>query len=184
MRTVPESDLQAAAARGDADAFSQLLEGTLPTARRMARALLGEPADADDAVQEGCLSAWRAVRRYDPDRPFRPWFLRIVANAATDLRRRRRTRDAAPLEESLAGGGPSPERDTDRALLAGRLREALATLPERQRMAVELFDVEGYPHAEIAEILGVAEGTVRADVFHARRALRPHLAGYQQGGDA
>ena len=184
MTSVPESDLQAAAARGDPDAFSRLLEAELPAARRLARALLGEAADADDAVQDACLSAWRAVRKYDPARPFRPWFLRIVANAASDLRRRRRIRQAAPLDEGIVGGGPSPEREADRQLLGARLREALAGLPERQRAAVVLFDAEGYPHAEIAEILGVAEGTVRADVFHARRALRPHLAGFTLGGDA
>lgn len=183
MTSVSESDLQAAAARGDSEAYGRLLEAHLPVARRVARGLLGEPADADDAVQDACLSAWRAIRRYDPARPFRPWFLRIVVNSATDFRRRQSLRHGVPLDEGLVAGGASPERETDRALLATRLRAALATLPERQRAAVVLFDAEGYPHAEIAEILGVAEGTVRADVFHARRALRPHLAGHQQGAD-
>jgi len=60
------------------------------------------------------------------------------------------------------------------------LREALAELPERRRVAVVLFDVEGYSHAEIAEILGVAEGTVRSEVFHARRRLRVLLADWKE----
>jgi RNA polymerase sigma-70 factor, ECF subfamily len=72
--------------------------------------------------------------------------------------------------------GASPERFTERALLRARLDEALAELPERQRVAVTLFDAEGYAHAEIAALLEVPEGTVRSDVFHARRALRLALA--------
>jgi RNA polymerase sigma-70 factor (ECF subfamily) len=56
---------------------------------------------------------------------------------------------------------------------------ALRELPERQRTAIVLFDVEGYSHAEIAKVLGVPEGTVRSDVFHARRALREPLAAWR-----
>jgi len=63
-----------------------------------------------------------------------------------------------------------------------RLRQALAELPERRRMAVVLFDVEGYSHGEIALILGIPEGTVRSEVFHARRRLRVLLADWKEEG--
>jgi RNA polymerase sigma-70 factor (ECF subfamily) len=63
-----------------------------------------------------------------------------------------------------------------RAILRERIAEAMARLPERQRVAVMLFDGEGYSHAEIAAVLQVPEGTVRSYVFHARRALRKSLA--------
>lgn len=179
MRTSPDdARLRAAAARGDRDAFGRLALDLAPTARRVARAILGNPDDADDAVQDALLSAWRAIPRYDPDRPFRPWLMRIVVNAATDQLRRRRTRRAAPLAPDLPSGLAGPERQAGRALLGERLEAALATLPERQRTAVVLFDVEGWAHAEIAELLGVAEATVRSDVFRARRALRPELEAY------
>ncbi|MBA2627774.1 MAG: sigma-70 family RNA polymerase sigma factor, partial [Gemmatimonadales bacterium] len=105
-----------------------------------------------------------------------PWLLRIVLNSARDLRRRRIVRRTEAVPESQASTTASPERETERALLRERLATALATLPERQRLAVTLFDAEGYPHAEIAAMLGVPEGTVRSDVFHARRALRKELA--------
>ncbi|HEU4700365.1 MAG TPA: sigma-70 family RNA polymerase sigma factor [Gemmatimonadales bacterium] len=167
------------AATGDAEAFGQLVERYTPVARRVARALLGDPADADDAVQDGLLSAWRAIERYDSGRPFRPWLLRIVLNAARDLGRRRVARRTDPAEpavlERIAGTGPSPEAATDRALLRDALDRALAALPERQRVAVTLFDGEGYAHAEIAALLEVPEGTVRSDLFHGRRALRSAL---------
>ena len=66
--------------------------------------------------------------------------------------------------------------------LCERLRVALAQLPERRRLAVVLFDVEGYSHAEIADILGIPEGTARSEVFHARRALRVLLQDWKEEG--
>lgn len=173
-----EADLRSAASRGDREAFGELAIALAPTARRVARGILGSAEDADDAVQDALLSAWRAIDRYDPSRPFRPWLLRIVVNAATDALRRRTARRAVALAPDLPAGSPSPERQAGRALLGDRLRAALATLPERQRTAVVLFDVEGWSHAEIADLLGVAEGTARSDVFRARRALRPELGPY------
>jgi RNA polymerase sigma-70 factor (ECF subfamily) len=76
----------------------------------------------------------------------------------------------------MATGEPGPDRAADVSALHGALKQALATLPERQRVAVVLFDVEGYTHGEIAEVLGIPAGTVRSHVFHARRALRTALA--------
>jgi RNA polymerase sigma-70 factor (ECF subfamily) len=67
--------------------------------------------------------------------------------------------------------------------LGEKLRAALATLPERQRLAVVLFDAEGYPQAEIAKMLGIPEGTVKSDVFHGRRALRKVLESVKEEWD-
>lgn len=131
--------------------------------------------DADDAAQEAFLSALNRIETYDRSRPFGPWLMRIASNAAIDLLRRRAVRSAEPLDEAYVAGGRSPATDAEVSDLGERLRAALATLPERQRMALTLFDVEGYPHGEIADILGIPEGTVRSDVFHARRALRTLL---------
>ena len=85
-----------------------------------------------------------------------------------------------PLAPSLATGGDAPDRSADLSALNAALQEALAELPERQRMAVVLFDAEGYSHREIGEILGIPEGTVRSDVFHARRTLREALASWEE----
>ena len=138
-------------AAGDPEAFGQMVVEHAPTARRLARLLLRNEADADDAVQEGLLSAWQAIGRYDPARPFRPWLLRIVLNAARDLGRRRKVRDVEPLTDTEAEPRAGPDRETDRSLLRERLGEALLGLSERARIAVTLFDAEGYSHAEIAE---------------------------------
>lgn len=165
---------------GDRAAFGVLVERYAGQARRVARAVLGDPDDADDAAQDGFLSALVKLGQYDVRRPFGPWLMRIVANAATDRRRRRNVRRAEPLDPSLIGGGPRPDAMAIRSELGDRLRSALAELPERRRTAVVLFDVEGYSHAEIAGILGIPEGTVRSEVFHARRRLRTLLADWKE----
>lgn len=150
-------------------------------ARRVARAVLGSSDDADDAVQDGMIAAWRALERFDPGRSFRPWLMRIVSNASLDLLRRRKVRRAVAVPESIVSGGIPPDRAAEGSLVRDRLKGALLDLPERQRVAVVLFDAEGYSHAEIAGILGVPEGTVRSYVFHARRSLRGALSEFKEG---
>jgi RNA polymerase sigma-70 factor (ECF subfamily) len=110
--------------------------------------------------------------------------MQIVVNAARDLRRRRRVRSAEPLEHVAAAARDDPAKEVGALDLGDRLREALATLPERQRLAVVLFDAEGYPQAEIASMLGIPEGTVKSDVFHGRRALRKVLESVKEEWDA
>lgn len=175
-----DKDLVAQALAGDRDAFGVLVDRYAAQARRVARAVLGDPDDADDAAQDGFLSALVKLAQYDARRPFGPWLMRIVANAATDRRRRRNVRRSEPLDTALVGGGPRPDADAVRSELGDRLRIALSELPERRRTAVVLFDVEGYSHAEIAGILGIPEGTVRSEVFHARRRLRTLLADWKE----
>jgi RNA polymerase sigma factor (sigma-70 family) len=177
---VSDADLAQRAARGDSEAYGELVNRHAPAARRLARTVLQNAEDADDAAQEGFLLAWRHIARYDPSRPFAPWLMRIVMNAAADLRRKRRVRSTEPIPVNVLSDAASPEVETDRILFSAQLEAALAKLPERQRAAVVLFDAEGYAHADIATLLGVPEGTVRSDVFHARRALRQSLSAFKE----
>jgi len=179
-RTENEAALVARARSGDRAAFGALVERYAGSARRIARAVLGDPDDADDAAQDAFLSALVKLDQFDARRPFGPWLLRIVANAAADRRRRRTVRRAEPLDSNVGGQTPGPEAAAESGELAERLQAALAELPERRRLAEVLFDVEGYGHAEIADILGIPEGTVRSDVFHARRFLRERLANLKE----
>ena len=178
-RIAGEADLVARTLAGERAAFGELVERYAPQARRVARGVLGDPDEADDAAQDGFLSALVKLGQYDARRPFGPWLMRIVANAATDRRRRRQVRRVEPLDPGLVGGGPRPDAEAVRSELGERLRAALAELPPRRRTAVVLFDVEGYSHAEIAGMLGIPEGTVRSEVFHARRRLRALLADWK-----
>jgi RNA polymerase sigma factor (sigma-70 family) len=146
--------------------------------RRLTRAVTGDAHDADDAAQDAFLSALDRIETYDSSRPFGPWLMRIATNAAIDLVRRRAVRRADALDERAPSRTASPATDAESAEVRGKLNAALAQLPERQRVAVTLFDVEGYSQAEIAAVLKIPEGTVRSDVFHARRALRVALDAY------
>ncbi|MGH7592392.1 MAG: RNA polymerase sigma factor [Gemmatimonadales bacterium] len=183
MTGVDEARLAALAGIGDADAFGALIELHQAMARRVAYAILEDREDADDAAQEGFLSAWRAIARYDPSKAFRPWLMQIVVNAARDIRRRRRVRAVDPLDSVSAASRDNPAREAGNIDLGERLRGALATLPERQRLAVILFDAEGYAQAEIAALLVIPEGTVKSDVFHGRRALRRVLSTVKEEWD-
>lgn len=180
MGSEDEAGLVSRTLAGDRSAFGVLAERYAAQARRVARAVVGDPDEADDAAQDGMLSALVKLAQYDARRPFGPWLMRIVANAATDRRRRRKVRRVEPLDPSLVGGGPRPDAMAVQSELGERLRSALAELPERRRTAVVLFDVEGYSHAEIAGILGIPEGTVRSEVFHGRRRLRALLADWKE----
>src|SRR2546428_5351628 len=104
-----EAALVARALAGDRAAFGVLAERYAAPARRVARAVLDDPDDADDAAQDALLAALVKLQQYDPRRPFGPWLMRIVANAATDRRRRRTVRRAgAPPPPPPPRAAPPP----------------------------------------------------------------------------
>jgi RNA polymerase sigma-70 factor (ECF subfamily) len=163
-----------AAQRGETEAFAQLVRLHQRRAYAVARAIVLTHEDAEDAVQEGFLHAYRALDRFLPDQAFGAWLHRIVANAALDITRRKKVRDADTLADTIA----SPFRDPGESdELRRRLDQALAALGERQRSVIVLHDVEGFKHAEIGRMLGIPEGTARSDLHHARAKLRQALSG-------
>jgi RNA polymerase sigma-70 factor, ECF subfamily len=171
-RPADERALVLAAQRGEREAFSELVRTHERRAYAVARAIVVNHEDAEDAVQEAFLHAYRALHRFLPDQAFGAWLHRIVANAALDITRRRKVRDADELPETVA----SPFRDPAEASeLRRRLQEALDTLPARQRAVIVLHDVEGFKHSEIGVTLGIPEGTARSDLHYARSHLREVL---------
>ncbi|GJG87876.1 hypothetical protein tb265_30570 [Gemmatimonadetes bacterium T265] len=179
-RAAAERGYVLGAQAGDAGAFAGLVRLHQRRAYVVARAIVLTHEDAEDAVQEGFLHAYKALDRFRPEQAFGAWLHRIVANAALDIARRRKVRDADELPESVAS--PRPHRDpAERDELRDRLREGLARLAERQRAVIVLHDVEGFKHAEIGAMLGIPEGTARSDLHHARAALRGWLGGVRSG---
>ena len=169
---VDERTLVLDAQKGDEPSFAQLVRRHQRRAYAVARAIVLSHEDAEDAVQDAFLHAWRALDRFRPEQPFGAWLHRIVANASLDVTRRRKIRDADELTDVHA----SPFRDPAEARdLRERLRQALATLPTRQRAVIVLHDVEGFRHAEIGSMLDIPEGTARSDLHHARAQLRRQL---------
>lgn len=177
-RPSDERDLVLAAQRGEREAFSELVRRHQRRAYVVARSIVINHEDAEDAVQEAFLHAYRAIDRFLPDQAFGAWLHRIVANAALDVTRRRKVRDADELPETVA----SPFRDpAEGGELRRRLKEALETLPARQRAVIVLHDVEGYKHAEIGRLLEIPEGTARSDLHYARSHLRQVLGAVRDG---
>jgi RNA polymerase sigma-70 factor (ECF subfamily) len=171
-RPADERALVLAAQRGEREAFSELVRTHERRAYAVARAIVVNHEDAEDAVQEAFLHAYRALHRFLPDQAFGAWLHRIVANAALDITRRRKVRDADELPETVA----SPFRDpAESSELRQRLKDALDSLPARQRAVIVLHDVEGFKHAEIGVTLGIPEGTARSDLHYARSHLREVL---------
>lgn len=176
-RPADEKPLVLAAQRGEHAAFSELVRRHQRRAYAVARSIVINHEDAEDAVQEAFLHAFRAIDRFLPDQAFGAWLHRIVANAALDVTRRRKVRDADELPETVA----SPFRDpAEGGELRARLTEALNTLPARQRAVIVLHDVEGYKHAEIGQMLDIPEGTARSDLHYARSQLRQVLGALRQ----
>ena len=167
-----ERTLVREAQAGSEQAFAMLVHSHMRRAYAVARAICATHEDAEDAVQDGFLHAYRALERFRPEQAFAAWLNRIVANAALDIGRRRKVRDADSLPETLS----VPQFDpSERSELRGRLGSALEVLPERQRSVLVLHDVEGYTHGEIGTMLGIPEGTARSDLHHARASLRERL---------
>ena len=177
-RPADERGLVVAAQRGTREAFSELVRRHQRRAYVVARSIVMNHEDAEDAVQEAFLPAFTAIDRFLPDQAFGAWLHRIVANAALDVTRRRKVRDADELPETIA----SPFRDpAESSELRTRLREALETLPARQRSVIVLHDVEGFKHSEIGKMLDIPEGTARSDLHYARAQLRRILGDVRSG---
>jgi len=156
---------------GSEDAFGILVDRYLDEAYAIAVSVLRDAHDAEDAVQNAFIRALERIDQLKPGSPFGPWFYRVLRSTCLNLRRRESLRRHEEIPVSAAGG-PDPEKDLQRELTRERVVIALGELPEMQRLAVTLYDLEGYSHQEIAGILGIAVGTSRAHVHHARRALR------------
>lgn len=171
-----ERGLVVAAQRGSHDAFASLVRLHQRRAYAVARAIVGTHEDAEDAVQEAFLHAYRALDRFRPEQAFGPWLHRIVANAALDLTRRRKVRDAEALTDRIAMPFHDPAESDE---LRTQLRASLSALGERQRSVLVLHDVEGFKHSEIGALLSIPEGTSRSDLHHARAQLRRSLGRFR-----
>ena len=178
--TMPGSDrdLVKAALRGRTVAFEALVRRHLRSAYAVALARTGSPHDAEDVCQDAFIAALERLSTLrDPDR-FGAWLLEIVRNRALNLIR---SPTGAIRGADRGGGGtgrrPRSGREAERSALREDLLGALAVLDETRREVTLLHDVEGWRHAEIAERLGMPEGTVRYHLHEARRTLRERLAG-------
>ena len=181
-----DAALVRAARGGDRDAFGRLVRRHLEAAHGAALAVLRDVSDAEDVCQDAFVAALERLDDCRPEEKFRGWLLVIVRNRALDLLRRQHVRRAESLDgesgsrspevAALATREPTPDVAAERADAREKLAAALETLTDTRREILLLHDLEGWTHREIAAHLGLAEGTVRAHLFWARRAVRARLS--------
>jgi RNA polymerase sigma-70 factor (ECF subfamily) len=180
----PDRELVEGWRKGEPEAFATLVRRHQRRVFGLLLRMLGSREEAEDAAQDTFLNLHRHGHRFRSESRFSTFVYRVAVNAALNRRRslgrRRAHTDAFGEAQSLGHLGPTTEPDPERALagdeLRARIEQALLALPEALRAPVVLFDVEGLSYGEIAEVLQVAEGTVKSRIHRARQALRAHLA--------
>ena len=178
-----DAELLRAHAGGDARAFEELVRRHRDRMWAIALRTLRDPEEAADAVQEALISAYRAAGSFRSESAVTTWLHRIVVNACLDRIRRRQARPTVALPAE-GPGEPADARDRmaerDTALA---VEQALGMIPVEQRTAITLVDIEGYPVADAALLLGVAEGTVKSRCARGRARLAV-LLGHLRNPDA
>jgi RNA polymerase sigma-70 factor (ECF subfamily) len=170
-----DAELVARAQRGDAAAFDALISPLLPRALQLARRLLGDLQDAEDLVQDACLRALDRIEQHDRERPFAPWFMRVLANLGINQQKSRQLRSHQPLTEYTPASGDLPDALAERSEIQERFATAVAELSDRQREIVMLHEVEGWSTADIGSALELTQATVRWHLHDARHTLRAAL---------
>ncbi|MDQ1656907.1 MAG: polymerase sigma-70 factor, subfamily [Cryptosporangiaceae bacterium] len=178
-----DRELLAAHVAGDPEAFGLIVARHRDRLWAVALRTLGDREDAADAVQDALISAYRAAGNFRGEAAVTTWLHRIVVNACLDRARSRKSRQTVPLPETgpnepAEPGDPMEQRDTALAV-----HRALADLPDDQRAALVLVDLQGHSVADTAQILGVAEGTIKSRCARGRARLAVSL-GYLRNPDA
>lgn len=176
---VSDADLLAAHVAGDADAFGALFARHRDRLWAVALRTTGDPETAADGLQEGLIAAYRRAGSFRGDAKVTTWLHRVVVNACLDRLRSERVRAASALpddfdEDDRGSTGAAAANPADRIVANDQRQQvlaALAELPDEQRAAVVLVDMEGYPVAEAAAILDCAVGTVKSRCARGRAKL-------------
>jgi RNA polymerase sigma-70 factor (ECF subfamily) len=160
--------------RGETGGYDYLVSKHSRRALSIAWGIVRNAADAEDLVQDAFVRAYEKIGRFREGEPFGPWLYRIVTNLSLDVVRHRAKFPATPVEAHDERGelraAEAAWSDT-----ASRIDRAIESLPEMQRVVARLFIVEEFEHAEIAAMTGLAEGTVRSHLSHARKKLQEAL---------
>jgi len=165
--------------QGDLIAFEELYRTHAARLYRVACRMLGNPADAEDLLQEIFLAAHRKLETFRGESALGTWLYRLAVNLCLDYLRSRAGRaiqmtDSLDDEPGLSDAGSRGL--AERTVTKMDLERALAQLPEGCRTAFVLHDVEGLEHREVAEVMGIAEGTSKSQVHKARLRLRALLS--------
>jgi RNA polymerase sigma factor (sigma-70 family) len=195
VRSAPNAD-EVAEARalvrqaqdGDLDAYDQLVRKHQDRIYGLCYHMTSNHEDAHDLAQDSFVKAWQALKSFKGDSSFYTWVYRIAVNTCLNHLKSRRNRtphlslndlDINPENDPdlvALVSNRTPRRDIGLGELQRRLNEAILKLSEEHRAVVTMHDIQGMPHDEIAEVLGVNPGTVRSRLFYARQQLQAWLA--------
>lgn len=183
LSTSSDEELLRRHASGERPALEELFRRYRQPGYRVAHRLLGNEADALDAVQEGFIKALTHLTSFQGRSSFKTWLLRVISNAALDMGRQRGRRETLSLDAAEAGElavdqlaiASVSTKGLERADLRGELDQALATLSEVQRQTFVLFSDAELTYREVADALGISIGTVMSRLFYARQKLRAYL---------
>jgi RNA polymerase sigma-70 factor, ECF subfamily len=171
------ADLVARCQAGDVEAFGMLYRNHAPRIYALASRMAGSPDEGEDLLQEIFMQAFRKLGSFKGEAAIGTWLYRLALNHCLDFVRSKqakmeRVTDTLDAEASFE---PAARRDTPIARID--LERAIERLPAGCREAFVLHDVEGFDHKEVADVLGIAEGTSKSQVFKARMKLRAFLRG-------
>jgi RNA polymerase sigma-70 factor, ECF subfamily len=187
---------------GDGDAFRALVVRYQRRVYAVALGIVKDPDLAWDVAQEAFVRVHQHLGEFKGDAAFSTWLFRITTHLAIDSVRRERTSHKQDIDDvneaALSDGGEGilatalgtdPRQNALRRELAGKIQDALATLPEKHRTILVLRELEGLSYEELAERLGIHKGTVMSRLFHARKKMQAALRDYAgirstQGDDA
>ena len=168
----PEALVVGLAARGDREAFTELVRRRQPMIRGLMRRFCGSRDLADDLAQKVFLKAWRRIRKLDhPDR-FGAWIKRIAVNVWIDHQRKHAAEWNCELDDETANAPPASMAESI------DLDAALASLPRLVRLCIVLSYNERLTHAEISELTGMPPGTIKSHIRRGSEKLRTRLAAY------
>ena len=184
LRERTDGELVRAALRGQSKDFGVLVTRYMRPGYLVALSVTGNPQDAEDVSQEAFLVALQRLEDCrDPER-FGGWFLTIVRNRAKNLLRREHLRRGEELTPEISPGPGGPAEDLKLLEIREQLEKGLQGLSEVRRDVLLLHDLEGWKHREIAERLGIPDGTVRSHLHFARKHLRDRLGGFHGSAPA
>jgi len=181
-----DSRLVARTKAGDPTAFDELVIKYSPRLYGLVYNMTSNHEDTNDLLQDVFAKAYRSIGGFKGNSAFYTWVHSIAVNMTINFLKKRGRRATMSLDDINSGishdkefieltTGSDPVRETDLSELQIRLNEAMQKLSHDHRAVVTLFDIQGMPHAEIAKILGISEGTVRSRLFYAHRQLQNYL---------
>jgi len=181
-----DAELVARAQAGDPAGFDALVVKYSPRLYGLVYNMTSNHEDTNDLLQEVFAKAYRSIKGFRGKSSFYTWIHSIAVNMTINFLKKRGRRYHLSLDDDDSGvqndkdlvelaSNSNPVREADLAELQRRLNEAMMKLSHDHRAVVTMFDIQGMPHAEIAKILGISEGTVRSRLFYAHRQLQNFL---------